>query len=311
MDRILITGASGFLGSHVVPVFNAIGKYDIVSVNSKDYDLTDERQVEKMFSDIRPDYVVHLAAKSGGILSNRKYPADYFHQNILLITHMYKYSHINKVKNLLVPMGGCSYPATAPSPIIEDDMWNGYPQKESAGYSSAKKSSLVLQESYLRQYGFKSVVIVPGNMYGEYDNYSLQESHVVPAMIRKFHSAKLSGEKSLTFWGTGSPLRDFVYAQDVADLFPFFLFEYEGSGPVNVSSGTSVSIKELASAIAALVGFDGDIVWDSSYPDGQMVKIFSVDKLQSLGKRCATSLVDGLKNTIGWYTGSYPEGIRL
>jgi len=311
MGRILITGASGFLGTHVTEVFRQHGVHDVLPVCSADYDLRIPDRVERMFFELQPDYVVHLAAKSGGILSNKRYPATYFHENMLLLAHMYDVASRHGVKRLLVPMGGCSYPAEAQSPIDETQMWDGYPQVESAGYSMAKKMALVLSSACQRQYGLDSVVVVPGNMYGEYDNYNLEESHVIPAMVRKFYEAERRGDRSITFWGTGAPQRDFVYAHDVAELFPYFLLDYTGDSPVNISSGKSISIRELVEHTARAVGYRGEINWDTSYPDGQMVKIFSVEKLQSLGKSCPTSLEEGLRKTIQWFQASYPDGIRL
>lgn len=311
MKKIIITGATGFLGTNVTERFRALDDVETIPLSSKDYDLSRADQVERMFRDHKPDYLVHLAAKSGGILSNKRYPADYFHHNILLLTHVYEAAARHGLIRMLVPMGGCSYPSTAPSPIREEEMWNGYPQVESAGYSVAKKMSLVLSFAYEKQYGLKSTVVIPGNLYGEYDNYNLEESHVIPAMIRKFHTAMREKTPKLTFWGTGKPQRDFVYVKDVAALFPFFLFDYDGPSPVNISSGTSISIRELAETIARHVGYEGSIEWDSSYPDGQMVKIFSVERLNALGKSCPTSLDEGLEQTMAWYTANYPDGIRL
>lgn len=311
MARIVVTGASGFLGHHVLEAFGKEGGHEILPLSRREYDLTREDAVGSMFADLRPEYVVHLAGLSGGIQSNRTRPADYFHENILLLTHMFHHAARNGVRRLLVPMGGCSYPAMAASPIREEEMWNGYPQSESAGYSIAKRMSLVLSEAYRKQSGLESVVVIPGNLYGECDNFSLTDSHVIPAMIRKIHAAKTGGEAKVTFWGTGAPRRDFVYAGDVAALIPYFLFDYHGEGPVNLSSGTSISIRDLAGKIASIVGFEGEIAWDASYPDGQMVKIFSVERLRNLGKSCPTSIDEGLRKTIAWYGENYPGGVRL
>lgn len=311
MARIVVTGASGFLGHHVLEAFGKVAGHEIVPLSRREYDLTREEAVGSMFADLGPDYVVHLAGLSGGIQSNRTRPADYFHENILLLTHMFHHAAKNGVRRLLVPMGGCSYPAAAASPIREEEMWNGYPQGESAGYSIAKKMSLVLSEVHRKQDGLDSVVVIPGNLYGEHDNYRLADSHVIPAMIRKIHAAKTGGEGKPTFWGTGAALRDFVYAGDVAALFPYFLFEYRGDVPVNLSSGTSISIRDLAGKIASIIGYGGGIAWDASYPDGQMVKIFSVERLRNLGKACPTPIDEGLQRTVAWYEENYPAGIRL
>lgn len=311
-ETILVTGSGGFVGTHVMQVLSKLDNYDIVGVSSKDYDLMNEESVRKMFSDINPDYVVHLAARSGGIYSNRMEPADYYYKNIMLITLTFHYAYLNKVKKILVPMGGCSYPSTAKSPIKEEVMWDGFSQIQSAGYSMAKKMALVQSWAYKKQYDFNSVVLIPGNLYGEYDNFSLTESHVIPAMIRKFYEAKKNGTGKLSFWGTGKPQRDFVYAHDVASLFPYFLLEYNGESPINLSSGTSISMKELAALISKKVGFQGEIEWDTTQPDGQMVKIFSVERLKSLGKSCDTPLEVGLEKTIAWFGDNYDKGtIRL
>jgi len=312
LEKILITGSSGFLGRHILSQFEKLRGYQIISIASKNYNLLSENEVIKMFEEIRPQYVVHLAAKSGGIKSNRLKSAEYYYENNLLITLTFHFAYKYNVKKILVPMGGCSYPAQARSPIKEDGMWEGYPQKESAGYSMAKKMALVLSQTYADQYQFNSSVIVPGNLYGEYDNFSLEESHVIPAMIRKFYEAKTKAIEELNFWGTGKPQRDFVYAGDVAALFPYFLLEYQGTSPVNISTGISTTIKELAEMIADLVGYQGRIRWDASQPDGQMVKIFSTEKLHSLGKSCPTKLETGLKRTIQWFIQNYSQGkVRL
>jgi len=311
-ETILITGSRGFVGTHAMRVFSELNNYNIVGVSSNDYDLMNEEHVKRMFHDIKPDYVVHLAARSGGIYSNRMEPADYYYKNIMLITLTFHYAYLNKVKKILVPMGGCSYPSTSQSPIKEDVMWDGFSQIQSAGYSMAKKMVLVQSWAYKKQYDFKSVVVIPGNLYGEYDNFSLTESHVIPAMIRKFYEAKKNGTPKLSFWGTGKPQRDFVYAHDVASLFPYFLLEHEGESPVNISSGTSITMKELAALISEKVGFKGEIDWDINQPDGQMIKIFSVERLKSFGKSCDTPLGAGLEKTIAWFDSNYGKGtIRL
>lgn len=311
-ELILITGSTGFLGNHCVNVFKEITNYEIMGISSKDYNLLYEKEVIKMYEDIKPDYVIHLAARSGGIYSNRMEPADYYFKNIQLMTLPFHYAYKFNIKRMLIPIGGCSYPAEAKSPIKEEDMWNGFAQIQSAGYSMSKKMALVQGWAYKKQYDFDSVVVIPGNMYGEYDNFSLDESHVIPAMIRKFYEAKRSNVKEITFWGSGLPQRDFVYAGDVAKLFPFFLLGYQGESPVNISTGTSIDIKNLAAIIAKKIGYTGEIFWDTSQPDGQMVKIYSVDRLKSLGKACETKLEEGLDLTIKWFTDNYNSGkVRL
>lgn len=314
-NRILVTGATGFLGRHAVPVLRErYGAARVVAVSSADYDLLDGRQARRMFQEIRPDAVVHLAAYSGGIGANRQYPADFYYRNTLLTAHVFQEAAEHGVAKLLYTMGGCSYPATATSPIDEAQMWNGYPQPESAGYSAAKKMGIVASIAYRQQYGLNSAVVVPGNMFGEYDNFREAESHVVPAMILRFYEAKLAGTPEVVMWGSGTPTRDFVYAGDVARLIPELLETYDSSEPMNISSGTRTSIKELAEQIKELVGYSGEIAWDRTKPDGQAVKIFDVRKLHGLGMTCPTPLRAGLARTIEWLERNYAErgdGLRI
>jgi len=313
--RVVVTGATGFLGRHLMPILlKRYGKGHVTSLSSRDYDLMDANSVRAMFEELKPEILIHLAAYSGGIGVNRKYPADFFHRNILLMSLVFEDAARFGTKKLIYPMGGCSYPATATSPIDEEQMWNGYAQQESAGYSMAKKMGIVASDAYRQQYGLNSVVIIPGNMYGEYDNFRNEESHVIPAMIRRLLEAKQAGTKSVIMWGTGKPVRDFVYAGDVAATIPFFMENYNSSEPVNISSGTTTSIKELAETVVELLGYQGEIIWDTTKPDGQMVKIFGVAKMKSLGLYCPTTLRDGLKKTITWLEKNYDkrtDGVRL
>ncbi len=313
--RVVVTGATGFLGHHLMPILQKrYGEDSVTGLSSRDYDLTDASQVRAMFEELKPEILVHLAAYSGGIGVNRIYPADFFYRNILLMSLVFQDAAKFGVKKLIFPIGGCSYPAKASSPIDEGQMWDGYPQQESAGYSMAKKMGIVASASYRQQYGLNSVVIIPGNMYGEYDNFRNEESHVIPAMVRRLFEAKRKNVKKVVMWGTGKPVRDFVYAGDVAATIPFFIEKYNSNEPVNISSGTTTSIKELAETVVELLDYQGEIVWDTTKPDGQMVKIYDVTKLKSLGLSCPTSLRQGLKKTIAWLEKNYDartDGIRL
>lgn len=312
---ILVTGATGFLGRHAMPVLQgAYGKENVVGVNSQDFDLMQRDQVEALLDKYKPEVVVHLAAYSGGIGANRDFPADFYFRNTILTANMFDVAARRGVRKLLYPMGGCSYPAKAASPIGEDQLWQGYPQPESAGYSTAKMMGTVAATSYRRQYGLNATVIIPGNMYGEFDNFRNSESHVVPAMIRRYHEAQLNGLQTIEMWGSGKPERDFVYAGDVAAVLPYFIDQFDESGPVNISSGTRTSIRTLAETIASLTGFAGEIVWDTTKPDGQMIKIFDPARLNALGLACNTPLETGLRRTIAWFMDNYAaagDGLRL
>jgi GDP-L-fucose synthase len=312
--RILVTGATGFLGRHLMPVLKERYGRGVAGVCSRDYDLMDPSDVLRMFRDQKPEVVIHLAAYSGGIGANRTLPADFYYRNTLLTALVFEQAARHKVKKLIYTMGGCSYPAKAKSPISEDQMWEGYPQPESAGYSAAKKMGIVASKSYRTQHGLNSVVLIPGNMYGEFDNFRNEESHVVPAMVRRYFEAKRTKLPQVSMWGSGTPVRDFVYAADVARCIPYFVENYDSSEPVNLSSGTTTPIKELAETIKHVVGYQGEIVWDATKPDGQMVKIFDTVRMKSLGLSCPTTLLDGLKKTADWLIANYDtrgDGIRL
>lgn len=314
--KIVVTGASGFLGRHLVPILKErYGEENIVPLDSKKYNLLERDNVKRLFINELPDVLVHLAAYSGGIGINRVKPADFYFINLMMQALIFEESaKYGKLKKLVYPIGGCSYPADATSPIDEGQMWQGYPQNESAGYSAAKKMGIVASRSYRTQYGLNTAVIIPGNMYGEYDNFINGSSHVVPAFIRRFYEAKLSGATDIQMWGTGKPTRDFVYAGDVAKTIPYFIEEYDSVEPVNISTGTRISIRELAENLREIMSFKGSVSWDTTKPDGQMDKIFAVDRLHSLGLACSTPLADGLKKTIDWFDQNYStktDGIRL
>ncbi len=315
MPKVLLTGATGFLGRHALPVLRqAYGEANVAAVSSRDYDLMRADEATRMIAETAPDAIVHLAAYSGGIGANRAYPADFYYRNTLLTAHVFEAAARAGVGKLVYTMGGCSYPAAAKSPIDESQLWQGYPQNESAGYSTAKMMGTVASRSYRGQYGLNSVVVIPGNMYGEFDNFRVEESHVVPAMIRRYYEAQRNGARTVTMWGTGAPQRDFVYAGDVARCLPFFIDSYDTSEPVNLSSGATTPIKELAETIADLVRFEGVIEWDASKPDGQMVKIFDTARMRALGLACDTPLREGLAKTIDWFGRNYKgatDGLRL
>lgn len=311
-SKILVTGAGGFLGQHTCEALAEQTDAEVIPVGRADYDLLEPGAAEAALGDHRPDAVIHLAGKIGGIIANRDYPADFFYENLTINTRMLHASWQAGVDKFLTFIGGCSYPAKAVSPIGEDQMWNGYPQGESAPYSTAKKMMLVQADAYRRQHGFNAVVLIPGNVYGEYDNFNWEYAHVIPALIRRFIEAREAGAESVACYGSGRPTRDFVYARDVARLVPWFLEHYDSSEPVNISSGTRTSIRELAETVQQVTGFQGRIDWDPTQPDGQIDKIFRVDRLHELGLDCPTLLEEGLQKTSTWFeTAAQADNIRI
>jgi GDP-L-fucose synthase len=303
LNRILVTGATGFLGSHLLQALVTNG-FSPIPVSSKDYDLLNYNEVEKCLQDTKPDAIVHLAGISGGIGANIARPEIFYYKNTLLTAHMFQAASTTGIQRMIFPMGGCSYPSTAVSPIDESQMWNGYPHGASSAYSSAKKMGIVAGQAYQKT-GLKTTVIVPGNMYGEFDNFSSTDSHVIPAIIRKVYEAKNNISKQVNMWGTGCPVRDFVYAGDVAKIICKILPLENLMGPLNISTGTSVSIRDVTYQIANIMNYEAEINWDSTKPEGQLVKIFETTYLKSLGLECETLFDDGIKKTINWFEANY------
>lgn len=299
--RVLVTGGSGFVGSNLIPFLKKAGA--VVSAPDRgEYDLMRQLDVVRMFEDLRPEIVFHLAAYVGGILANRDKPADFCYRNLFLGAEVIHQAQQTGVKKYITLMGGCSYPAHAPSPIEEIQLWQGYPQSESAPYSLAKAMAQELAKAYRRQYGLNAIVLVPGNIYGPYDNFDLQGSHVIPALIRKYIEAKERGDAEVVAWGSGKPLRDFVYIGDVCEAILLAAQTYDGSDLINISSGQRTSIRELVDLVAELTGFQGRVVWDTTKPDGQMDKGFAVERMKKiLGFTPRTSLRGGLQKTIDWF----------
>lgn len=299
---ILVTGSSGFLGSHLQIHSKKIKKYKFKFVNSNDFNLEKLPENIRMIDKIRPFKIIHLAAYSGGIMANKKYPADFYERNLLIINNIFfalKKSH-HKIDNILITIGGCSYPSNAKNPISEEEMWNGYPQSESAAYSVAKKTAIVASEAFKTQYNINSQIIIPGNLYGEYDNFSSENSHVIPGIIRRMHK-EINSEKFVC-WGDGSPIRDFVYAGDVAKIIlKIATSSQKRFKLLNISSGKGISIKKLINLIKSKIKYKGTLVWDKTKPNGQKVKIFSTKQMKKLNINCDTKLSSGLSKTIKWY----------
>lgn len=308
--RILVTGASGFVGKNFSPLLRDTNA-EVFLPTRADCDLTEQNEVRRLLADTKPQIVFHFGALVGGLQANIDRPADFCTQNLLAQTIMMHEAHSIGCEKYVTLMGGCSYPATANSPIVEEDMWEGFPHAGAAPYSSAKRMNIVMSQAYREQYGFNSIVLVPGNIYGPEDNFDLRNSHVIPALIRKYYEAKLNGDTQVVAWGSGRPLRDFIYIGDAVQAILKAALQYDSSEIINISSGEAVTIKDLTETIASVVGFDGEIVWDTSKPDGQMKKGFSVEKMRSVLDFCpTTSLRAGLLKTYEWFVENY-DSARL
>lgn len=297
---ILTTGATGFLGSHVVSELESKNPEAISAIGSSDYDL---REYEACLEACREmDIVIHLAANVGGIGYNREKPADLFDDNILMGVNMMRAARVQGVEKFVALGTVCAYPKVTEVPFKEEDIWDGYPEETNAPYGLAKKMLLVQAQAYRQQYGFNAIYLLPVNLYGPRDNFNPESSHVIPALIKKFVDAKEANDKQVTVWGTGQATREFLYVGDAANAIVMAAEKYDKSDPVNIGSSFEISIKELAQLIRELVGFDGEIVWDTSKPDGQPRRKLDVSKAkEEFGFESETDFRQGLLETINWY----------
>jgi GDP-L-fucose synthase len=297
MSRVLVTGGGGFLGSHLVERLERAG-HDVVTARRRDYDLTRWDDAERLFADAAPELVFHLAAEVGGIGANRANPGRYWYANLMMGAHVLELSRVNAVRKLVVAGTVCAYPKFTPVPFREETLWDGYPEETNAPYGVAKKSVLVGAQAYRDQYSLDAVFLLPANLYGPRDNFDLETSHVIPALIRKM----LEAHDEVVLWGDGSPTREFLYVDDCAEAFELAAERYDGSEPVNLGTGREISIRELAEQIADLTGFEGEIVWDTSMPNGQPRRSLDAAKAEQLfGFTSHTSLHQGLERTVAWY----------
>jgi GDP-L-fucose synthase len=300
--RVAVTGGAGFLGSFVVAKLRDRGCQDIFVPRSREYDLVEMESVKRLYREARPDLVIHLAARVGGIGANRANPGKFFYDNLLMGTQMMEQGRLSSIEKFVAVGTICSYPKFTPIPFREEHLWDGYPEETNAPYGLAKKMLLVQSQSYRAQYGFNSIFLLPVNLYGPGDNFDLEQSHVVPALIRKCLEAKESGSAEIVCWGDGTPTREFLYVEDCAEAIVLAAEKYEGGEPVNIGAGREISIKELVEQIAAITGFQGHIIWDTSKPNGQPRRCLDVSRAQKLfGFIAATGFRDGLQKTIDWY----------
>jgi GDP-L-fucose synthase len=305
--RIMLTGGAGFLGAGVRQRLEAHGAEEVAVIRRRDHDLTDPGCVSEAYDAARPDTVIHLAAEVGGIGANRANPGRYFYANMAMGLHLIEEGRRRGIEKFVQVGTVCSYPKFTPVPFSEDELWNGYPEETNAPYGIAKKSLLVMLQAYREQYGMNGVYLMPVNLYGPGDNFDPATSHVIPALIRKCEEARVAGASEVSCWGTGSASREFLYVDDCADAIVAATERYDGPQPVNVGASREISIRELTELIARLTGFEGELAWDPSKPDGQPRRCLDTHRARELfGFQASTPLEEGLERTIAWYRESGP-----
>lgn len=300
-SKIYIAGHNGLVGSAILRELEKEGYKNIIVKTRQELDLTIKEKVKEFFEKEKIEYVFLAAAKVGGIVANDEYPADFIRENIEIETNIIHHAYENNVKKLLFLGSSCVYPKMCPQPIKEEYLLTGELEYTNKAYAIAKIAGIIMCQSYNKQYGTNFISVMPTNLYGPNDNFDLNSSHVLPALIRKFYEAKMNGSKEVVLWGTGSPMREFLYVDDLAQACIFLMNQYNDNDIINIGTGEDISIKELAEIVRNEVGYNGNIVWDTNKPDGTPKKLLDVSKLETLGYKSKTSLVDGIKATYEWY----------
>ena len=303
--KIYVAGHRGLVGSAIVRNLEARGYKNIICRTHKELDLTNQKAVRDFFEEEKPEYVFLAAAKVGGIHANNTYPADFIYDNLMIQNNVIKAAHDFKVKKLLFLGSTCIYPKMAPQPIKEEYLLTGSLEETNEAYAVAKIAGLEMCKFFKRQYGDNFISCMPTNLYGPNDNFDLKNSHVLPALIRKFHEAKVNNSEVVEVWGTGTPLREFLYVDDMADACVFLMENYDGEQHVNIGTGEEVSIRELAETVKEVVGFEGELVFNTDMPDGTPRKLTTVDKLHGLGWKHKVSLNEGIKLAYNWFLENY------
>jgi GDP-L-fucose synthase len=299
---VVVTGGSGFLGRHVVQELQARGAHQVIAPRKRDYDLVGREAARRLLADTRPDVVIHLAARVGGIGANRENPGSFFYDNLMMGVQLLEECRLQQVQKVVTVGTICAYPKLTPVPFREDDLWAGYPEETNAPYGLAKKMLLVQSQAYRQQYGCNFVHLLPVNLYGPGDNFDPGSSHVIPALIKKVQDALDSGADHIEVWGTGAASREFLYVEDAARGIWMAAASYDGCEPVNIGAGFEILIRDLVKLICRLMGFRGEIRFDSSKPDGQPRRCVDTSRAERLfGFRAATGFEDGLRRTIEWY----------
>ena len=300
--RVVVTGGAGFLGRHVVDRLKRRGCQDVIVPRSRDYDLRDSSSITRLYDEMKPDIVIHLAAVVGGIGANRANPGRFFYDNAIMGIQLMEYARRAGIAKFVAVGTICSYPKFTPVPFREEDLWNGYPEETNAPYGLAKKMLLVQAQAYRAQYGFNAIYPMLVNLYGPHDNFELESAHVIPALIRKCIQATDRRESAITLWGDGSPTREFLYVEDAAEAVVLAAERYDGADPINIGSGEELSIAQLARMIADAVGFQGDIVWDRTQPNGQPRRYLDLRRARTeLGFKAAVGLREGIARTVSWF----------